>query len=199
MVFTLDALHPQHATATLLHGAGAGYVMTVEGNQPGLLAAVQAQVSAAKRVPVRAQSRGHARTAERLIQVAPATGIDFPGATRVFRIVRYTGGLDGQRTTKEVVHGVTNLTTDEASDAQLAALIRQHWSIENSIHWVRDMTFGEDSSRVRTGNAPAVLAAIRNIVITALRVAGAGNIAAARRAAVLNPTSAIQLFSPGRN
>jgi hypothetical protein len=44
--------------------------------------------------------------------------------------VRYTGGLDGQRTAKEVVYGITNLTTDEASDKQLAALIRQHWSIE---------------------------------------------------------------------
>jgi len=199
MIFTLDALHTQHATARLLHEAGAGYVMTVKGNQPGLLAAVSAQVSAANLAPVRTRSRGHARTAERLIQVAPATGIDFPGAARIFRIVRYTGGLDGQRTAKEVVYGVTNLTINEASDEQLAALIRQHWSIENSIHWVRDMTFGEDASRVRTGNAPAVLAAIRNIVTTALRVAGAGNIAAARRAAVLDPTAAIRLFSPGRN
>lgn len=199
MVFTLDALHTQHATARLLHGADAGYVMTVKGNQPGLLAAVQAQVSAANQAPVRARSRGHARTAERLIQVAPATGIDFPGAARIFRIVRYTGGLDGQRVRKEVVYGITNLTTDQASDSQLAALIRGHWSIGNSIHYVRDVTFGEDASRVRTGNAPAVLAAIRNIATTALRLSGAGNIAAARRAATLDPTAAIQLFSRSRN
>ena len=66
-------------------------------------------------------------------------------------------------------------------------------------HYVRDVTFGEDASRVRTGNAPAFLATIRNIVATALRVSGAGNIAAARRAATLDPTAAIQLFSRGRN
>jgi hypothetical protein len=86
MVFTLDALHTPHATARLLHEAGAGYVLTVKGNQPGLLAAVSAQVSAANPAPVRARSRGHARTSERLIQVAPATGIDFPGAARILRV-----------------------------------------------------------------------------------------------------------------
>ena len=111
----------------------------------------------------------------------------------------YTGGLDGQRTRKEVIYGITNVTTDQANDSQLAALVRQHWSIENSIHYVRDVTFGEDASRVRTGNAPAVLATIRNIVTTALRVSGADNIAAARRAATLDPTTAIQLSSRGRN
>jgi len=68
---------------------------------------------------------------------------------------------------------ITNLTSSEADAGQLAALIRGHWAIENSIHWVRDMTFGEDAHRARTGNAPAVLACIRNLVTTALRLAGA--------------------------
>lgn len=75
--------------------------------------------------------------------------------------------------------------------------MRGHWAIENSIHWV--VSFGEDSSRVRTGTAPAVLAAIRNIVTTALRRAGATNIAAARRAAALNPKAAIRLVTGGAN
>lgn len=199
MVFTLDALHTQHATAALLHGAGAGYVMTVKGNQPGLLAAIIDRLSGQRPALSRQRSRGHGRTEERLIRVVPAVGVGFPGAARAFRIVRYTGGLDRQRTGKEVVHGITNLTADQADDQQLAALVRGHWSIENSVHWVRDVTYREDASRVRTGNAPAVLAAIRNVVTTALRLAGAGNIAAARRAVALAPTTVIRLLTRSRN
>jgi len=92
------------------------------------------------------------------------------------------------------VHGITNLTATGADDARLAQLVRGHWSIENSIHWVRDMTFGEDAHRARTGNAPTVLAAIRNLVTTALRLAGALNIAAARRAAALKPATLLRLL-----
>ncbi len=97
--------------------------------------------------------------------MVPATGIDFPGAQQVFRVVRYTGGLDRQRTRKEV---------------------------ENAVHWVRDDT----AHRAHTGNAPAVLAAIRNVVTTALRLTGAVNMAAARRSAALNHRRAIELFTP---
>lgn len=198
MVFTLDALHTQHTTAALLHNAGARYVMTVKGNQPGVLADV-VRALADPPAPTRASSRGHGRTEQRLIQVVPATGVMFPGATQAFRVVRHTGGLDGQRTRKEIVHGITNLRADEAGPTQLAALVRGHWSIENSIHWVRDVTYREDASRVRTGNAPAVLAAVRNIATTLLRLAGATNIAAARRAATLNPTAALRLLTAPQN
>lgn len=199
MVITADALHTQHATATLLDEAGAGYVMTVKANQPSLLEAVCQRINAAAAAPDKARDRGHGRTEERLLYLAPADGIVFPGAAQIFRIVRHVGGLDGQRTSKEIVHGITNLTSGQAGAAELAALIRGHWSIENSIHYVRDVTFGEDASRVRTGNAPAVLATIRNLVITALRLAGAVNIAAARRAATLDPAAMIQLFRRDRN
>lgn len=195
MVFTLDALHTQHATARLLDGAGASYVMTVKGNQPKLRAAIIEQLRDQQPALTRQHSRGHGRTEERRLSVVTATGINFPGAAQVFRIVRYTGGLDGQRLRKEVVYGITNLTADQADPDQLAALVRGHWSIENSVHYVRDVTYREDASRARTGNAPAVLAAIRNTVTTALRLAGALSIAAARRAASLDPRSVIELFT----
>jgi predicted transposase YbfD/YdcC len=194
IVFTLDALHTQHRTATLLDTAGAGYLLTVKGNQPGLRTAIRDRVNAERPPRTSARSRGHGRTEERFIEVVPATGITFPGATQIFRITRYTGGLDGQRERKEVVHGITNLTATEADDARLAQLVRGHWAIENSIHWVRDMTYREDAHRARTGNAPAVLACIRNLVTTALRLAGAVNIAAARRAAALKPATILRLL-----
>ena len=195
MVFTLDALHTQHATASLLDRAGAGYVMTVKANQPRLRQSVLDQLGVQQPTRTRQLSRGHGRTEERRLSVVPATGIDFPGAQQVFRVIRYTGGLDGQRTRKEVVHGITNLATDQADAAQLATFVRGHWSIENSTHYVRDVTYREDASRARTGNAPAVLAAIRNAVTTALRLAGALSIAAARRATALKPHTVIGLLT----
>lgn len=76
---------------------------------------------------------------------------------------------------------VTSLTAAEASPADLLAYVRSHWTIENRVHWVRDVTFGEDASRVRTGNAPRVMATFRNLAISLLRLAGTTNIAAALR------------------
>jgi len=76
----------------------------------------------------------------------------------------------------------------------LAQLVRGHWAIENSIHWVRDVTYREDAHRARTGNAPAVLACIRNLVTTTLRLAGAANIAAAQRTVTLTPKTLLRLL-----
>jgi hypothetical protein len=62
-----------------------------------------------------------------------------------------------------------------------AAWIRRHWHIENQIHWVRDVTYDEDRSQIRTGTGPHVMAALRNAAIGALRITGVTNIAAANR------------------
>ena len=94
---------------------------------------------------------------------------------------RDRGGLDGARTSKEIVYGITSRPVYRAAPAQIAACARGHWSIENRLHYVRDVTFGEDDSQVRTGNAPRVMAGLRNLAISALRQAGAANIAKALR------------------
>lgn len=67
--------------------------------------------------------------------------------------------------TAEVVYGITSLSPERANAAALLDLVRSHWLIENELHYVRDVTLGEDACRVRSGNAPQVLAAIRNAVI----------------------------------
>jgi len=80
----------------------------------------------------------------------------------------------------EVRYAITSLGP-EVGASRLLRLIRGHWAIENRLHWVRDVTFGEDASQVRTGAAPEVMAALRNLVIRLLRRAGVQNIAAALR------------------
>jgi len=64
------------------------------------------------------------------------------------------------------------LTLTQASHAQLAAVIRGHWGIEDRMHWVRDMDSDEDRSQVRTASSPRIMASLRNLVIIILRLAG---------------------------
>jgi predicted transposase YbfD/YdcC len=81
----------------------------------------------------------------------------------------------------EVVYLVTSADAMTAPPQVLAAWVQSHWHIENRLHWVRDVTFGEDASRIRTGAAPRVMASLRGLVIGLLRLAGWDNIAAALR------------------
>ena len=68
-------------------------------------------------------------------------------------------------TTRETVYGITSLSVAEADATRLLELTRGHWGIENGLHYKRDVTLGEDASRVRREGAPQVLAALRNSII----------------------------------
>jgi predicted transposase YbfD/YdcC len=185
-VVTLDALHTQAETARCLAGdKRAHYLMIVKGNQPSLLAAVAAALAGPDGGFAGAswtdEGKGHGRRERRSIRVAPADGIDWPHAAQVFRIRRDSGPTHGSWEHKEIAYGITSLPADLAGPRNLAIYARQHWEIENREHYVRDVTFREDSSRVRTGNQPDAYAAVRNLVIGICRRAGFANIARARR------------------
>src|SRR3954451_6249979 len=81
----------------------------------------------------------------------------------------------------ETVYAITSLGHRYADTVLLTTWLRGHWQIENTLHWVRDVTFGEDHSAVRTGAGPQVMAALRNTAINVSRLAGHTNIAAAQR------------------
>jgi len=108
------------------------------------------------------------------------------------RVVRKRRALGAKRFSTETVYAVTDLPAEQATTAELAGWLRGHWIIENSAHWIRDVVFHEDAAKVRTRNTPAVLAALRDIVRTALRKAGWANTASARRAH-LNPADVLTL------
>jgi predicted transposase YbfD/YdcC len=184
-LLTADAAHCQKATAEAIVAAGGDYLLTLKANQGSLLKAViplldGADAEWAGRAHVSVE-RGHGRTEQRSVRLTPATGVDFPHAAQVFRTVRHTGGLDGQRTRKQVVYGITNLSVTDAGPADIDADQRGHWHIENRTHYVRDTTFDEDRCQIRTGYAPQNTAALRNLAIDTLRAAGHANIAHARR------------------
>jgi len=88
---------------------------------------------------------------------------------------------------KEVVYIVTSLPTHRAGAAKIAGYVRAHWTVENQVHYVRDVALREDACRAATGNLPRALATLRNLAIGALRLAGWTNIASGLRKHARNP------------
>jgi len=84
--------------------------------------------------------------------------LDFPHVGQVARIERHTEQVKSGKTRTEVVYLITSLSPEQASPQRLLALNRGHWEIENRLHWVRDVTFGEDHSQIRTGAGPRMMA-----------------------------------------
>ena len=127
--------------------------------------------------------KGHGRLEERRLWTSAelAGYVDFPYVRQVFRIERIVSTLTGLPLRTEVSYGVTSLPPAQASPARLQELIRGHWAIENRVHYVRDRIFDEDRSQVRKHGAPQLMATLRNLAISLLRLAQASNIAAALR------------------
>jgi predicted transposase YbfD/YdcC len=186
MVFTLDALHTTKKTARLItQKLHAHYILILKGNQPLARQAAHRVLQGADVDWVASSAveddRGHARTERRSIRTVGVDDALFPGALQAFRLRRDVGGLDNVWTTKEIVYGITSLPADLAGPEHLNWYQRQHWTVENRLHWTRDVTFQEDASQVRTGTAPRALASFRNLAINTFRLAGRANIAHTRR------------------
>jgi hypothetical protein len=109
---------------------------------------------------------------------------------QVYQITRERRGSDGL--TVESAYRITSLKPEQADAARLLELDRGHWGIENGLHHVRDVTLGEDACRVRSGNAPQLLAAARNLALGLLRPMGFPSIAAATRRVVMHPIEGLR-------
>jgi predicted transposase YbfD/YdcC len=181
VVVTADALHT-HADAAefLVADKRAHYLFTVKANQPTLLA--RCQRLPWHRVPVadRTRDRGHGRIERRTLKAVTVHHVGFPHAAQVLQVTRKTRALRTRRWRTMTVYAVTSLGFAQARPARLADLLRGHWAIE-ALHHLRDVTFAEDGSQVRTGAAPSVMACLRNLVIGALNRAGPVNLAAELR------------------
>jgi len=110
------------------------------------------------------------------------------------RIDRITVKLPEQTVRREVAYCITSLSSEEASPKRLLNLNRGHWGIENKLHYVRDVTFQEDLSQIRTKSGPRVMAALRNLAIGILRINGHTNIAKSLRFYGRRPHLALKLI-----
>jgi len=194
-VITADAGHTVKAHARLIcEELFAHYVLTVKLNTRKLWEELDALDW--KSVPVQhaADEKGHGRRERRTIQVMNAPEHirnRFPHARQAALIERYVTRTvrvrKGRRWVRKQVKSavavfiITSLDAREAAPAHLAGYVRGQWTIENKVHWVRDVTFREDSSRVRTGPRPRIMATLRNLVIGLIRQAGYTRIAATIR------------------
>jgi len=173
-VLSMDAAHTVRAHARLIaEELLAHYVMIVKQNTKGLFGHLNDLDWTSVPVFHRAVDTGHGRREIRTIQVTDAPAdLGFPHAAQVFLIERYTTRtlrkrIKNSRRYKTVqvktavaVLGITSLSAREAAPEHLATYVRGHWSIENKIHWVRDVTFREDASQIKTGSRPRIMATL---------------------------------------
>jgi predicted transposase YbfD/YdcC len=105
--------------------------------------------------------------------------LDWPGVAQVGQVESVVE--QDEKVSHETRYFITSVQRSLADARQLLTWTRGHWSIENRSHYVRDVTLGEDASRIRKGSGPEIMAALRNATIGLLRIAGATNIAEALR------------------
>ncbi|MDV2996954.1 MAG: ISAs1 family transposase ISCysp6 [Chroococcidiopsis sp. SAG 2025] len=177
-IITIDAMGTQAEIAHRIQAQGADYVLALKANHPTLHAQIKQWFETAQAqnfngiehsYDVRVES-GHHRREKR--QVTPVSiqqmgnlykQAHWSGLQTVIKVVR-TRHL-WNKTTQEVMFYLSSLPPDAQ---QLGKATRQHWSIENQLHWVLDVTFGEDACHIRTGNAPENLALLKRWSINLL-------------------------------
>ncbi len=206
-VYTADALHTHADFMQVVHVQHGFSLLTVKGNQPLLFADLRLYFTdpATSFLPheqAHTIDRRRGRTEERRILVTTALN-DYlrPSWPLVQQVAQLTRTVTVRRTgkiTEEVVYLLTDLPPALATPSRLLELNRGHWGIENRPHYVRDVSFAEDRSRLRTGQAPQILAALRNLVITLIHRYGSTQIAASRRHFASHPSEALLLLLPRR-
>ncbi|MGH2639450.1 MAG: ISAs1 family transposase [Rhabdochlamydiaceae bacterium] len=207
-VLTGDALYCQRGLCGALRQAGGDYLFLVKGNQPLLLEDLRllfAPPASAKRAgegilrlpeqQAQTTEKGHGRLDIRSIRVSSELkgSSDWPGLEQVFEIRRC---WQSKGVWKEAVrYGVTSLPAAIAIPERLLKLKRGHWIIENGLHYVKDVTLGEDKSTIHADNGPKIMAALRNTAISLLRHAGFSSIAARMRYNSTHPQAALEVLS----
>jgi predicted transposase YbfD/YdcC len=197
-VVTADALHTQNGHAEYLAGRGADWVFTVKGNRPKLRTELQALPWHEVDVAAETRGKGHGRLEWRSLKVVTVSrGIGFPHAAQAIQLIRRTRRPDSNTWHREVVYAITSMPAERVQGVELLTILRRHWAIENELHWVRDVTFGEDASRVRTGTGPAVMAAIRNLAISLAHLEDIDSIATFTRRNARRPARVAALLNTG--
>lgn len=198
-IVTVDAMLTQSKLARQIVAAQGHYVMLAKGNQESL----REEMETALRLEARYGSsldqvydceKSHGRVNERSLSLAviPPELQDWPGIQQAFVVTRRSL-RDGQQT-EETLYGLTSLPREQANAATVLGLLRQHWTIENRQHWVRDVTYDEDRNQTRKPAVAHAMAWFRSMVISLLRWAGFERIAETHRFFQAQPARALRLL-----
>jgi predicted transposase YbfD/YdcC len=206
-VLTGDALYCHTDLCETVIDAGGDYLLIVKENQATLLRALatlfasraDAALTAASLPPwdmreATTVDKGHGRLEVRHLVASTALNdyLDWPGLAQVMMIER-TWWERGERKTA-VRYAITSLPPAVADAPQLLTLVRGHWQIENGLHYVKDVTLGEDRSLIHKGNGPSIMAMLRDTVVSVLHRAGWRTIAERLRFYSGNPRAALVLL-----
>lgn len=196
---TGDAEFAQRKLCRQIVRQGGQYLFTVKDNQPTLLDDIVTLFADPPVMPAWTEKRNRHGDRHETRRLEASTELndysDWPHLAQVCRVVREV--IRKGETKRDATHLITSLRPDEAGPERLLELNRGHWGIENRLHYVRDVTFGEDLCQVRKGAAPQVMAALRNTVIGLLRQNGIKNIAEALRRNAAHPYDALALVGVG--
>lgn len=181
-----DAIFAQQALARQVVEKGGDYRWKLRANQDSIYRAAQAHFAhGTDKYGEQATSleKGHGRIDEReiLTSFRLAAAFDFPYLAQVFQITRKSEEVKTGKQSEQTIYGMTSLPVEEFGAAELLAGTRKHWSIENGLHYRRDVTFQEDAVRQTSKAGGRVLATLNNLTIGVLRQLGWENIAQARR------------------
>jgi predicted transposase YbfD/YdcC len=207
-IITGDALLAQRDLSLQIVEAGGEYIWIIKDNQPETSEAlarlfapepVVKGFSPASHDDFQAKEtvgKTHGRIETRTLTASPASPhwLNWPGVAQVFKLERRCVRVKDQKVMHEVVYGVTSLTAEEASPERLLGLVREHWAIENGLHYRRDDTLKEDRCTLRIGHAPQVMAAINNLVLGLLLRRGVTNVPDARRDFEADPGAGLALI-----
>ena len=188
-------MHTQRGHAEYLHARGAHCVLIAKANQPRLHAQLLRLPWGQIPVADQQHDRGHGRVETRRIKITTVgAGIEFPHARLAVQIHRRRRPIGSRTWSSETVYAITSLPWQRARADLLAEAIHGHWQIE-ALHWIRDVSLGEDLSQIRTGNGPAVMASLRNFAVSRHRLASDTNITHACRRTARHPNRALALLT----
>jgi predicted transposase YbfD/YdcC len=182
VVITLDALHTLKSTARTILAQGGDYLMVIKKNQASLYEFVDLLFGLPAHPadhevwdqagPTVEKGHGRLETRTLISGNAHIEDVEWPGVAQVIRRDCERLELKSGKLTREVSYGLTSLSPSRAHAARLEALWRGHWTIENRVHYVRDVSFGEDRGHAAAGSTPRALASVRNALLELFRQAG---------------------------
>jgi predicted transposase YbfD/YdcC len=197
-VVTGDAIFTQRGLSRQIVRAGGDYLWLVKDNQSALRAQLESWFGTAQAEfeTARTLDKGHGRIEERVLKSSSQLNgqVDWPYLGQVFQLRREVYEIQSATTRSETVYGITSLPGLAADATRLLSLSRGHWSIENGLHYRRDVTFHEDATRLKSTRAAQALAVFNNLALGLLRHAGWNNIAKARRYFAAHRAEALQLI-----
>ena len=205
-ILSLDAMHTQRELCANVHRWGGAYLLVAKDNQPTLREDIadlfeDPQADRRRWKEASTWNKGHGRLEYRQITCSPDLndwfGKDWAGIAQVFRLQRCFRTLKTGTLHQEVVYGLSSLPMRQTSASRLLQLIRDHWKIENRLHWRRDVTLGEDQCQTRSGPVPQALARLNCAVLSIMDCLGVRNVARQARFFDAHPEQALQLLTLG--